>query len=43
MLGLQILFAGQGSVFQAQLQVRQVLHLIQEPPVDLGDVIYLII
>ena len=39
MLGLQILFAGQGAVFQAQLQVRQVLHLIQEPPVDLGDVI----
>ena len=39
LLGAQVLFSRQFAVFQAHLDVSQMLHLIQEPPVDLGDVV----
>ena len=39
LLGVQILFGRQFAIFQAHLDISQVLHLIEEPPVDLGDVV----
>ena len=38
-LGIQVLFRRQLAVFQAHLNVGQMLQLVEEPPVDLGDVV----